>query len=178
MKSKKILDQFLTKQCLYDYSELCFKTKEGKPIGRWVLYCHDMHSLLAFRMLVENRENPDELFNVISANDGKGILKISCNWTCSKPDEGKYKLMSAIRSIILAVLESYYNIGVLFKLTSLNEVEYKLSQDLKLLSIVIGITNHSSKYSCPYGECFKDELIGQWLKGQDRTIKNLTENQK
>ena len=86
--------------------------------------------------------------------------------------------MSAIRSIILAVLESYYNIGVLFKLTSLNEVEYKLSQDLKLLSIVIGITKHSSKYSCPYGECFKDELIGQWLKGQDRTIKNLTENQK
>ena len=86
--------------------------------------------------------------------------------------------MSAIRSIILAVLESYYNIGVLFKLTSLSEVEYKLSQDLKLLSIAIGITNHSSKYSCPYGECFKDELIGQWLKGQDRTIKNLTENQK
>ena len=86
--------------------------------------------------------------------------------------------MSAIRSIILAVLESYYNIGVLFKLTSLNEVEYKLSQDLKLLSIVIGIKNHSSKYPCPYGECFKNELMRKWVKGQDRTIKNFTENQK
>ena len=178
MKRKKILDQFLTKQCLDDNSELCFKTKEGKPIGKWVSYCHNVPSLLALRILVENPENLDELFNVISANDGKGILINTCNWSCLKPDEGKHKLMSAIRSIILAVLESYYNIGVLFKLTSLNEVEYKLSQDLKLLSIVIGITNHSSKYSCPYGECFKDELIGQWLKGQDRTIKNLTENQK
>ena len=182
VKRKKILDQFLTKQWLDDNSELYFKSKEGKPIGRWVAYCHDVPGLLAFKMLVENPENPDELFNVISADDGKGILKITCNWSCLKPDEGKHKFMSAKRSIILAAVcevpESYHNMGVLFKLTSLNEVEYKLSQDLKLSSIVIGITNHSSKYPCPYGECFKDELTGQWVKGQDRTIKNLTENQK
>ena len=99
----------------------------------------------------------------------------------SKPDKGQYKLMSSKRSIILAAVskvpETYHNMGVLFKLTSLNEIQYQLSQDLKLTSIVIGITNYSSKYPCPYGECFKDEKTGQWVKGQDRTIRNLTDNQ-
>ena len=32
-------------------------------------------------------------------------------------------------------------------------------------------------YPCPYKECFKDEKSGQWVKGQDRTIRNLTDNQ-
>ena len=74
------------------------------------------------------------------------------------------------------VKESYHNMNILFQLTNLNEVEYKLSQDLKLTSIIIGITSHSSKYPCPYGECFKDNH-GNWVKGKDRTVKNLTENQ-
>ena len=102
---------------------------------------------------------------MIGADDGKYILKITCNWSSFKPDIEKYKLMSAKRSIILAAVnkvpETYHNMGVVFKLTSLNEIEYKLSQDLKLTSIVIGITNHSSKHPCPYGECFKDEKTGQ-----------------
>ena len=159
----------------------CPFTKEGELLLRWVSYCHDVPGLLAFRKLVESPENPEELFNVIGADDGKDVLKITSNWSSFKQDKGKHKLMSAKRSIILAAVfkvpETYHNLGVLFKLTSLNEIKYKLSQDLKLTSIVIGITNHSSKYPCPYGECFKNERTGQWVRGQDRTLKNLTENQ-
>ena len=114
-----------------------------------------MPGLLAFRKLVESPENPEDLFNVIGADDGKDVLKITSNWSSFKQDKGKHKLMSAKRSIILAAVfkvpETYHNLGVLFKLTSLNEIEYKLSQDLKLTSIVIGITNHSSKCPCPWG---------------------------
>ena len=131
--------------------------------------------------MVENPGNQEDLFNVIGADEGKDFLKIICNWSSCNPDKGKQNLMSAKTSIILAAVskvpETYHNMGVLFKLTSLNEIEYKLSQDLKLTSIVIGITNHASKHPCPYGECFKNEKTGQWVKGQDRTLKNLTENQ-
>ena len=78
---------------------------------------------------------------MIGADDGKDILKITCNWSSFKPDIEEYKLMSAKRSLILAAVnkvpETYHNMGVLFKLISLNEIKYKLSQDLKLTSIVI-----------------------------------------
>ena len=60
-------------------------------------------------------------------------------------------------------------------ITKINEVEYALSVDLKLVNISIGICSHSSKYPCPYGECYKDSR-GNWIKGQDRTIRNIREN--
>ena len=130
---------------------------------------------------LENPDNPEDLFNVIGADDGKGVLKIVFNSSTTKLDKGKNKVMNSKCSIILAavshVKESYHNMGILFKLTNLNDVPFKLSQDLKLTSIVIGITCHSSKYPCPYGECYKDEY-GLWIKGRDQTIENLTENQK
>ena len=42
---------------------------------------------------------------------------------------------------------------------------------------MIGITNYSSKYPCPYGECYKDENSSEWVKGKNRTIQNINENQ-
>ena len=115
-------------------------------------------------------------------DDGKNILKIVLNWSLlTKADKGKRKYMGPKRSIILAavmdVKESYNNMSVLIDLTKINEVEYALSLDLKLMNIILGITSHSSKHPCPYGECYKDNN-GYWIKGKDRTIKNITANQK
>ena len=84
---------------------------------------------------------------------------------------------SMILAIVCNVPENYNNMKVLIELTKLNEIDFKMSQDLKLTNIVIGITSHSSKYPCPYGECCKDDVTGDWIKGQDRTINNLTANQ-
>ena len=46
---------------------------------------------------------------------------------------------------------------VLIELTGLNEIQFKLSQDIKLINIIIGITTFSSKYPCLYGHCCKDK---------------------
>ena len=121
-----------------------------------------------------------EMMNVIGMDDGKKVLKIVWNWSLMmEEDKGKNKFMSPKRCIILAavskVKETHHNIGVLMDITKINEVEYALSVDLKLVNISIGICSHSSKYPCPYGECYKDSR-GNWIKGQDRTIRNIREN--
>ena len=65
--------------------------------------------------------------------------------------------------------------AVLLEITKLNEVEYVMFMDLKLLNITIGICSLSSRHPCPYGECFKDK-DGNWIKGRDRTIGNIREH--
>ena len=119
---------------------------------------------------------------MVGVDDGKKTLKIVWNWSLvKKKDIGKRKFMGPKRSIILAVVskvqETHYNIEVLMKLTNLNEVDYKLSMDLKLVNISIGICSHTSKYPCPYGECYKDDQ-GNWMKGPDRTVTNIREHRR
>ena len=41
-----------------------------------MVYCHDIPGLLAFKNLIEANEETEDNFNVIGADDGKGILKI------------------------------------------------------------------------------------------------------
>jgi hypothetical protein len=119
--------------------------------------------------------------NVIGVDDGKSVLKMVWNWSTRKADNGKDKLTGLKRSIVLAavskVSESHHNMKVLMQLTKINEVDYKLSQDLKLINIMIGIGPHSSRFPCPYGECCKDDK-GDWVKGQDRTPRNMREHRK
>ena len=149
-------------------------------LKRTVVYCHDVPGLLAYRKLVENHIDSDDLLNIIGADDGKGMLKIKFNLSKTGHDEEKSKLMGVKRGFILAAVcqvpETYNNMHVLINLTKINEIRYKLSQDLKLINIVIGITNHSSKYPCPYGKCYKDENSGEWIKGMIRTFRNIMEN--
>ena len=45
--------------------------------------------------------------------------------------------------------------------------------DLKLVNIMVGIGTNSSRYSCAFGECYKDKNTGFWIKGQERTISGI-----
>ena len=147
---KGILDQFFTETCLDKNTELNFKTKKGKTLSRSVTYCHDLPGLIAFKKLVECLDDDEDILNVIGADDGKNILKIVWNWSLKyKTDKGNMKLMGPKRSIVLAVVakvkESHHNMAVLMELTKLNEVEYVMSMDMKLINITIGICSHSSR---------------------------------
>ena len=177
---KSMFNQFFTEVRLDSNSDLHFKSKKGKPISRSVTYCHDLPGLIAYKKLVENIDEEKEILNVIGIDDGKGILKVVWNWSLMvENDQGKKKLMGPKRSIILAVVskvkENHFNISVLMNLTKINEVEYALSLDLKLVNIMVGIQTHSSRHPCPYGECWRHD-DGTWRKGQDRTIRNIREN--
>ena len=143
-------------------------------------YCHELPGLIAFKKLLENIEDSEDLTNVIGIDDGKNILKIVWNWSLMlKCDKGERKYMGPKRSIILAavmnVKETHHNMSVLMELTKINEVEYALSLDLKLVNITLGLCTHSSKHPCPYGECFRNEY-GNWVKGRDGTIGNIKEH--
>ena len=52
--------------------------------------------------------------------------------------------MGPKRCLVIAAVaqvpETYWNMQVLIELTGLNEIKFKLSQDLKLINIIIGIT--------------------------------------
>ena len=73
---KKLTDQFFTKKWTDKNTEYYFKSNDGKCLERWVVYCHDIPGLLAFKNLIEANEETEDNFNVIGADDGKGILKI------------------------------------------------------------------------------------------------------
>ena len=176
---KNILDQFFTEIRLDSTTNLHFKSKKGKSLSRSVTYCHDIPGLIAFIKLVVNLDESKEIMNVIGIDYGKSILKIVWNWSLmTSRDKGKKKLMGPKRSLVLAavskVQESHHNLSVLMQLTNLNEIEYNLSMDLKLINISIGICSHSSKFPCPYGECYRDGT-GHWIKGRDRTVGNIRE---
>ena len=137
-----------------------FKNSDGSFIERLVVYCHDIPGLIAYKMIVENACHNDDMLNIVGMDYGKGMLKITLNWSKVVKYSGKNKLMGPKHGLILAIVanvpESYHNIKILINLTNINEIEFMPSQDLKLTNIIIGITSHSSKYPCPYGECYKD----------------------
>ena len=160
---------------------MSFESKDGTPIRRYVVYCHDLPGLIAWKSLLEGKDNA-EYMNVIGVDDGKSLLKIRWNWSTKSKDEGKYKLIGPKRSIILAcvfdVPETSHNIGILFNLISLNEIDFLLSEDLKLHNVTLGKQSHSSKHPCSYCDGFFDVTIRRWVKGNDITLKSLRSDRK
>ena len=122
IKRKTILHQFFTETRLDKTTQLHFQTKNKAILSRSVTYCHDLPGLIAFKKLVENLDDDNEVMNVVGINDGKDILKIVWNWSLMfKTEKGKRKLMGPKRSIILVavskVKESYFNMAVFLDLT-------------------------------------------------------------
>ena len=95
-------------------------------------------------------------------------------------DKPKFKDLGVKKIFILAMApktpENYENMKIMITKTKLNLLcNYVVVADLKLLNIIIGIGTHSSKYPCPYGECYRNKK-GNWVTGKRRTVKNIKEN--
>ena len=90
---KSLLDSFFTRQTLDGTSDNCFKNKNGTLLTRTVVYCHDVPGFIAYKMLLENVTDCDKMINVVSMDDGKGMLKITFNWSKYIKDYYKNKLM-------------------------------------------------------------------------------------
>ena len=181
INKKKFLDPFFTCRWLDENSHLHFKSKCGKALGRYVVYCHDIPGLIAFKNLLLDTDDSD-MINVIGVDEGKGILKMVWNYSKIGNDAERIRLMGPKRAIVLTAVaqvpETHHNLSVIMELTQPYEVEFTLSHDLKLANILAGIQSHSSKYPCVYGECTRDEKTGVWFKGQDRTSGNIEKHRK
>ena len=176
IKRKALMKRFFSYRYLTSKSEICFQSKTGVPIPRYVVYCTDIPGLIAWKKLLED-DFDNEYLNIIGLDDGKSILKICWNWSKSEVDEGKYKLMGPKRSIILAcvsdVPETSHNIKVLWDLCGVDEIDYLLSEDLKLHNITLGKQTHSSKHPCSYCNGYYNAKIKRWVKGEALTLENL-----
>ena len=184
-RRKTVLDRFFTYRLLSntknEESNAFFKSKLGTPLRRFVVFCHDVPGLVAWKTLLEG-EDVTEYMKVVGVDDGKSLLKICWNWSKKCKDEGKYKLMGPKRSIVLAcvsdVPESSHNIRILFNLLGISEINFILSQDLKLHNITLGKQSHSSKHPCSYCNGFYNNKIQRWVKGDDLTLRNLSSDRK
>ena len=74
------------------------------------------------------------------------------------------------------VPESYHNIQMLVDLAGINEIQYTLSEDLKLHNITIGKQSHSSRHPCSYCNGYYDNKIRRWIKGEPQTVKSLKQD--
>ena len=111
---------------------------------------------------------------------GKNNLKICLNFSKRGADTNKNKLMGPKHSLVLAsvcsVDETHGNLKLLLDLLKVNELNYRLSTDLKLVNIVTGKQSASCKFPCPYGDCTRDSH-GIWHKGPKMTtFTDLNEN--
>merc|ERR1712115_54772 len=85
---------------------------------------------------------------IIMANDHIGMVtKAGTTVKMIK----KMKINSVKKVIILGcadVKENYFNVKLLFNRVGLNSIKVKLSVDLKMANIMLGLQNHKSTHSC------------------------------
>ena len=98
VKRKTIMDQFFTCKLLTPHTDQYFMSKSGKSLSRYVVYCHDLPGLIAWKKILEGEEE-SEYMNIIGLDDGKSLLKICWNWSKSTTDLGKVKLMGPKKSL-------------------------------------------------------------------------------
>ena len=131
--------------------------------------------LIAWKRLENNEDT--QYMNIKGLDEGKGIPKICWNYSKNERDEGKIKLMGPKKSILLACVamipETTLNIKILYDLANINEVDFLVSQDLKLHKITLGKQTHSSKHPCPYCTGYYDSKSRRWVRGEPITLKRL-----
>ena len=118
-KRKRIIDMFFSKLLIDRTSSIYFRSKSQEPLSRYIVYCHDVPGLLAYKKLVEDEGNEnEEEINVVGIDDGKNLLKIVFNWA-RIGKSNKSKAMGPKRCLVIAAVaqvpETYWNMQVLIK---------------------------------------------------------------
>ena len=83
------------------------------------------------------------------------------------------------------VPETYHNVKILLDsldLPSLSQ-EFQIVCDLKMINLILGIQSCTAMFGCPFCEGHKVDINGKktnqrgrWVKGKQRTVRNLLEN--
>ena len=76
---KSLLDSFFSKLTLDSSSTTRFQNSDGLFIDRVVVYCHDLPGLIAYKWILENSCDSNDMLNVVGMDDGKGMLTITLN---------------------------------------------------------------------------------------------------
>ena len=142
---------------------------------RKVVHCKNV---LEFSKYAAHRRglNHSECDFIIGADQGKGLMKLTL--TINVTNDTEKTNASDKKVLILSVVsanETWESMKKLFELIKLSELsKFRLSMDLKLTNITLGMSSHSSKFPCPYAECYKRN--GIWTIGNPRTFSSLLKN--
>lgn len=82
---------------------------------------------------------------------------------------------SILVAIACGVTEHATNIQTIFDKIGINnftDMKFYIETDLKLINIILGLGSHSSKFPCPFGECFREGL-NDWKLGKLRDFRSL-----
>lgn len=116
----------------------------------------------------------------LGIDGGGGFLKItlsivprmSVRPTKSFKDSGVKRLH--IIALAPKLPEKYEYVRLIWNLLELDNFEYVVAGDLKIINIIVGIMAHSSSNPCPYCEIGKNNLID--ASGTPRTIGRIKEH--
>ena len=107
----------------------------------------------------------------ITADGAGGFFKICATLVpddyYGSPEKYKISPVSVNKIIILALIpcikETYDDVKIILEKIKLNNIEFKIVCDLKLLSIYLGLQGASATYPCPYCYITLDDLRNRSL---------------
>ena len=136
------------------------------------------------RLIAERGMWAPDILKRISIDKGDNSLKfiinlIDKNWdpeiTFTRTEKPGNLCSGVKQSIILAyvenVSEDYENIRLIMELLRVDELDYVVAADMKLLNVLLGLCGHGGKYACIYCEGEKGLEAGN-----PRTFSNLIHN--
>ena len=101
---KSLLDNFFTKLTLNSSSDIRFQNSDSLFIDRAVAYCQDLPGFIAYKKIFENAYYSDDILNIVRMDDGKGMLKITLNWSKVIKYRGRNQIIGHKYNLILAIV--------------------------------------------------------------------------
>ena len=133
------------------------------------------------RLIQERGQYEPDIMHRVSADGGDKSVKVIMNSFDKHQDlevtfprvEKKGNLCSGVnRSIVLAYCEdleeNYTNMRMIMELLQIDELDFVVATDLKLLNILLGLSGHGGKYACVY--CEGEKVIEA---GKARTFSSI-----
>lgn len=188
--TKRSLKHLFTCTLLHKDGPIHFKSPQGTPLTRYLVYCNDLQTLTYMKDVTEEEEDAFE--RVIGEDDGKDILKVSYNAIKKgelSPARSKNIVDRGVKfcQVIAAVRdvkESYHNLSIINSMLKVNSINCSISMDLKCIAMSLGMTTAASRHPCPYGLCHKAGAgqgplwtQGDWVKEEDRSLESLQQHQ-
>ena len=168
------------------YFEVCnmdlFERQEKKlvAIKRPAVIAEDIANLIDYVKQHRNIQDNDNILIKLGLDGGQEFLKATLNivdvqkfnesQSGTSKDTGIKKLL--ILFISPQVSEIYENLRIIFQKLNLACLGIKVSMELKLANMIIGIQTHGAQHPC----CYCETTSGVWEKAPERTLGNIRAN--
>jgi hypothetical protein len=174
-RKKKLTKYFKREETTFEGYE------KGATIQRHLIYTEYLGTFLDF-ICLERGVDIGSSKLAIGMDSGQKRMLVTLTVDDEDDEDTTVKDTSTRRVIILAhvddIPETYANMSKILEKLNIHNLyqDYHLVSDLKLYNIILGLTACSSRHGCPFCNGRKGP-DGVWIKGEDRTLETLLEDQ-